>query len=410
MFCTESVEPCSISLLQRCLSARSLVRVTIYSSLNEVPRQVWDQFATKGGLLLNVEALQALEQDADPHSYRYVVFSRNGEEIGIAFFMAIHYQGISIHQLIQRSSPRLSSLLRKLKTGVKPVQGVVLSCGHPVTPFERGYVFRDDVEEDVIADALEQAAGLVRTGLQISQKHPQATLLQGSFHPSALERRGYSRFQSMPRMQITLNPAWENFQEFLESLTSKYRIKAKRADTKSAELQVHQLSVHELMRFIPDMKRLHEDMLIEADFRLQAMQIERLTRLVKRCPDQVKIYGYFLEDHMLGFRVSFLHHCVLHAPLVGFDPSFNRLYSIYPRMLNDYLREAIEARCESLDLGRTAEEIKSTIGAVALPESFLLSHHGLLMRWWIPLIAKLTSYTPPHLHSPFKQVDPTRSE
>lgn len=53
----------------------------------------------------------------------------------------------------------------------------------------------------------------------------------------------------------------------------------------------------------------------------------------------------------------------LDAHFIGIDYSKNKEYAIYPRILNDYVRLGIKLKTKQINLGRTASEIKSTLGA-----------------------------------------------
>lgn len=53
----------------------------------------------------------------------------------------------------------------------------------------------------------------------------------------------------------------------------------------------------------------------------------------------------------------------LDAHFIGIDYSKNKEFGIYTRILNDYVRLGIETKSTQINLGRTASEIKSTLGA-----------------------------------------------
>ena len=53
----------------------------------------------------------------------------------------------------------------------------------------------------------------------------------------------------------------------------------------------------------------------------------------------------------------------LDAHFVGINYEYNREYAVYQRMLYDYIQIAIENRLQQINFGRTASEIKSSVGA-----------------------------------------------
>ncbi|MEZ4686665.1 MAG: GNAT family N-acetyltransferase [Bacteroidia bacterium] len=85
--------------------------------------------------------------------------------------------------------------------------------------------------------------------------------------------------------------------------------------------------------------------------------------LKKALGDAFTVTGYFLKDRLIGFRASLHYEGTTHAYMVGFSREHNREYKLYQRMLYDYVHEGIEVGSRLLDMGRTALEIKSCLGA-----------------------------------------------
>jgi hypothetical protein len=88
---------------------------------------------------------------------------------------------------------------------------------------------------------------------------------------------------------------------------------------------------------------------------------------------EFSLYGYFLNDRLVGFRSSLNATDRLIAHYVGFESGVNAEHKLYQRMLYDYVAEGIEKKLPAIHLGRTALEIKSTVGAER-EDYFLLFH------------------------------------
>ena len=84
--------------------------------------------------------------------------------------------------------------------------------------------------------------------------------------------------------------------------------------------------------------------------------------------------AYFLEDKLVGFLTALVNKNALDAHFIGLDYELNKSHAIYPRILNDYVRLGIEKQVSSINLGRTASEIKTTIGANPLELSCYIKH------------------------------------
>jgi hypothetical protein len=92
------------------------------------------------------------------------------------------------------------------------------------------------------------------------------------------------------------------------------------------------------------------------------------------------------------------------AHIVGLDYEFNRDYGIYQRMLYDYVEIAIERRCSYLVFGRTAAEIKSSVGAFPVDLTVLMRHRKRISN---TLLSLILTYVKP---SVFPQRQPYQAE
>jgi hypothetical protein len=71
--------------------------------------------------------------------------------------------------------------------------------------------------------------------------------------------------------------------------------------------------------------------------------------------------------------------------------------------LYDFVDEAIQAGCTELRLGRTAEEIKSTIGAMPVNMTLYLNHGNILKNALLkPILCQIKPTEYPH-RFPFKK-------
>ena len=92
----------------------------------------------------------------------------------------------------------------------------------------------------------------------------------------------------------------------------------------------------------------------------------------------------------------------LDAHFIGLDYNLNKTHAIYPRILNDYVRLGIEKKVSQINLGRTASEIKTTIGAMPLELSCYIKHKNKLINALIRPLFKRIQIKNFKQHSPFK--------
>ena len=83
------------------------------------------------------------------------------------------------------------------------------------------------------------------------------------------------------------------------------------------------------------------------------------------------MFGYRKDGHWVGFITAIVDDEAVHAMHMGFEPHYAQQSQFYQRSMMDLVRLAMEERKPLLNMGRTATEIKSTMGAVPVENSFV---------------------------------------
>ena len=379
-----------------------------------LPTYFWTQLSKQKSKILDLQYLEALSQSTLPlvlhnqssisstlPSLYYITFYHHTEPVGIAAFSITYYHGASVSELLESTRPKLKKWMHTFGVGINPIEGYVLTCGGASTSGGLGFAFTDQISNQEASSSLMQAAHTLIDSLK-KQIHISAILFQHTdfFIPSQHAR--YTSFQTEPNLTLPLSPRWTHFDDYLNDLKSKYRIKAKRADTKSRDLAQIKLTPLLLKKHHQELRDLYTQTVNRSSFKLHCPEIDVLDLLVQSNPESIQVHGYFLSTHLVGFRMSILDQTQLYAHFVGFNPTLNPDHAIYSRMLNDYIRQAIDLGCSQVHFGRTASEIKSTLGAITQPTQILLHHTHPLTNFCLPFLSKRYAPPSPHLHSPFK--------
>lgn len=415
MSCAEQVSPCRWSAwlsdhggcgTQEPLTSLNHVdsiRLDISHTLTSQDRLAWDKL-TKKTPWLQSAYLSALSVDDTTERHFWVRFFQGEQLIGVSFFTRADFMGPSVQEHLGHEG-FLASLLGWVKTGHDPMTGQVLICGHSSLIGHRAYQFERSINISHQQENLTRAAHQIVK--QLSSRHlVDAILFSGDQHLNEPSMRGYTLCPTEPRMKMTLSPSWLTFEDYLQDLTSKYRVKMKRAYSKSKALTSRRLNPNEVERYHDVLSEFYSQVSTRAKLSFKTIEISALSALMRATPEAIALYAYFLEDELIGFRVSLHSHDQLIAHLVGINYTYNQEHSIYPRILNDYLKEAIELRVKALDFGRTAGEIKSTLGARPQPSSVLLKHQHPILQCALPAISKRlnqrSNITPFKVHHPFR--------
>ena len=105
---------------------------------------------------------------------------------------------------------------------------------------------------------------------------------------------------------------------------------------------------------------------------------------------------------MVGFLSGMINQRNFDSHFVGIDYKYNREYAIYQRILYDYVGIAIEQKLHKINFGRTASEIKSSVGAIAEDLTIYLRHKKNIPNKFLSLLLNNFKPTPFSQKSPFK--------
>ncbi|MBC6996778.1 GNAT family N-acetyltransferase [Neolewinella lacunae] len=198
-------------------------------------------------------------------------------------------------------------------------------------------------------------------------------------HPvsCALEQRGYHALPADPVMGLHIPAHWNNLEDYLLDLSSKYRVRYRRARGKMEGLERRRLSAAEVDRYQDRIYHLYQQTSAGADYNAATLSAAYFPWLATtgspskghRSAALSYFHGYFTASgEMVGFTSGIGNGKVFHAHFLGLEDTYKRSHHLYHNMLYDLLATAIEEGYEELDYGRTALEIKSSVGAT--PERF----------------------------------------
>lgn len=170
-----------------------------------------------------------------------------------------------------------------------------------------------------------------------------------------------------PEMILYIREQWHSFEDYLASLTTKYRVKANSVIRKIEGVDIVALNAAEVLKYGDELIQLYLNIQQKATVQMARVNILYFEKLLTIMPEKFYVKAFFKESKMIAFYCGF-HHAGHHeAHFIGIDYSLNKTLSLYQNILYRFIEEAISQRSSNLYYGRTAMEIKSTTGAKAYP-------------------------------------------
>ncbi len=205
-----------------------------------------------------------------------------------------------------------------------------------------------------------------------------------------------------PFMNLKIQPEWNHFEDYLQAMSSKYRVRTNKVLSTSQAYQTKELKHTEANDWIPQCAQMLGHTLKDKTLAISPKLSTMLHTFVRTMKDKFKVWGYYHDEKLCGFITAIESEHGLYAMHLGLtdDAAEDQLYQ---RMMYDVIAFGIEQKDEFVCLGRTATEIKSTMGATPIENSYVLYAKSKLLRGIINVYAKRFHRVKPYqLRNPFK--------
>ncbi len=368
----------------------------IYLSTAELPAD-WNQVA-QSSIFLQTDYLKALEESRPTNlTISYVGIFQDTELIAAAFI-----QQIDLNQL-ETFGVRDSGLKIIIRDFLfKNYAGKLLIVGNNMLTGQHAIACRPDISQASILSYLKERVckEYPNQHLEIFKDFPTEELnfFSGSSFDKSL------RFTSQPSMFLSLAESWEKEKDYVEALTKKYRDQYKRARKKADGIEKRQLNLTEIIELESRIYELYFHVAKNAPFNTFFLVKNHFSCLKENMGESFRFFAYFEEGKLIGFNTLFQHDELLETYFLGYDPSIQKDKMLYLNMLYDMVGCAIVNGFKHIQFGRTAMEIKSSIGAIPVNMYGLMEHNTPLINRYLDKIFRFlepeVTWTQRH---PFKE-------
>lgn len=223
--------------------------------------------------------------------------------------------------------------------------------------------------------------------------------LQGK---DAIMERGYRIFEVEPDLIFKIDRNWKSFDDYLDGVISKYRVRTKKVLEKSQQLVIKDLDAASIKENEEAIFSLYKNVVDSATFKLAEIGVNYFYDFKQAYPNTFFLRGFYLDKDLVGFICFFSEKDSLRINFVGLNYDYNKAHCIYQRVLYDCIKQGIVMQKESIHFGRTASEIKTSVGAYPVKTYALLKHNNKIPNL---AIKPLTTYLKPEpfeIRNPFK--------
>jgi len=373
---------------------------SLYPSVDLIDPVVFKEVNTDKNVYFSRSFLKAFERSNPQIEFKYITIAdaeKNTVALGLVQVISLSVEGTL-------KNIKVASLIRKLLGLFFCNEHIkILFCGNVFLSGEHGIKTSDHVSKNEIMSQI----GIALDAVAANTKPLHAIFIKDFKEESLKNTRqflkfGYSEINVEPNMIVQLDPKWKTFEDYKNNLKSKYRVKANKADSSSSSLKSRLFTEHDFETYKEELQALYQNTIANANFNAEVLNLNTYTYLRAKFKDNFIVKAYFLEDKLVGFLTALVNKNTLDAHFIGLDYKLNKSHAIYPRILNDYVRLGIEKQVSSINLGRTASEIKTTIGAKPLELSCYIKHKNPFFNSLVKPFFKRIKIKEFKQHSPFK--------
>jgi hypothetical protein len=355
---------------------------------------MWNQLVGHD-VFLQTSYLQALEE-ASPKNLQlfYIGVFRNDILVGVAVTQRIQ---LYLQDMFRQTKVScFKTFVRDLVS--KFLKGNILVIGNLTHTGQHGLFFNTNelslVEFfELINTALKEIKGIIKTK---QNKNIRMFVLKDYFNNDLIHKEKQSlkaaklhEVQMQPNMIFSIKRYWFTIEDYMGCLQKKYRDRYKRARKKLNGIQAVELSLNDVETHATTLHRLYLNVSNNAKFNTFILPENHFYSLKLHLKENFKVFGYYLDDNLVGFYTLILNNKSLETYFLGYDSEHQYTNQLYLNMLYDMLQFGIENRFKTIVYARTAMEIKSSVGAKARPMMVYLKHTNWLMNTLLKQIFKL---------------------
>ncbi|WP_417942331.1 GNAT family N-acetyltransferase [Flavobacterium sp. RS13.1] len=349
----------------------------IYKSTFELPLE-WNSLASEN-IFLTREYLEVLENSCPVNmTCHFIGIFEEKKLVGIVltqFLFAEKLESFGERDKCLKTSVRNFAL--------KNFASHVLFIGNNMLTGQNAFSFAKSVKQSKAIKTLHRAITQLKKNLKASGKKVHITSIKDftakEIEPLQAEFKNNYTFSTQPNMVFEINKNWKTEQDYIDALSKKYRDQYKRARKKADGIVKKKMTLSDIQKYEDVIYDLYFHVAKNAPFNTFFLARNHFSFFKEIMKDDFLLYGYFLNEKLIGFNTLIQNGDTMDTYFLGYDESIQRDKMLYLNMLYDMISYSIKKGFRKIVFGRTALEIKSSIGAKPVKMYGLITHSNTLI-------------------------------
>lgn len=380
------------------------ISFNLYKSIENLSKEIWSKIENQS--IFSTHNFLAFTANTNPSiQHRWIIVNIDNLPVGGLYFQIVNFKGAQLkNYLPEKEKTFLNNTIQNLADCfLDKVDWRLAVLGNIFVTGDKGQYWQTHISNIEKWLLIKKALKYLKN-LELLDAFLITDIYNDNLNGSEiLENKGFRMFGVEPDMIFNILKNWITFDDYLASISSKYRVRAKKVIEKSANLTVIDATVQQVEEHQIALFNLYKNVVDKADFKLAEITQQYLLKCKQSFPNQFVVKIYMLNNQPLGFISYFINHDCLDIHLVGLDYNYNKDNCIYQRILYNCIADGITLNKQTIHFGRTASIIKSTVGAQPTPVYSFLKHNNSISNI---AIKPLTNYLKPE---PFQARNPYKS-
>jgi hypothetical protein len=245
----------------------------------------------------------------------------------------------------------------------------MLTCGNNLISGEYGFLHNKNIDRKDFYNVL---CTLIKTiSSEENLRGKISAVLIKDFYEAVPEIEKNESFKGQsfsvePNLIVDIPKTVNTLEAYLQLFSKKYRNRAKGILKCRTNISSRELPLTEIEKLNGDLFKLYQNIYEKAKFKLLQLPGSYFSEVKKIFSDRFHVKGFYVNDQLVAFSSWFqMPDNSIEAHYIGLNYEMNEQHELYQNILYDFVEMAIDQKCDQINLGRTAAEIKTTIGAKA---------------------------------------------
>ncbi len=334
--------------------------ILVFKSIFDINEDKWNTLVPKTRFFLSYNYLSSLELSNQEMEFRYLVLvDKENRYLGTCYFQIVAFKGEMLYKYVSNAKKLIKLVLEK---SLSFIDSKIIALGNLIFTCESGVYFSKEINDaewkiyiQKMIQKVEEPYSCKTVGVLISEE------LNSDNYPF-YKKSGFEIFEVENKMIYNTSP-FLSFESYQNALSSKYRIRKNKIYKLNEHTEIIAIDYSNFGLYENEIQKLFNNVLDRSKFKLMNLNSNYFKTFLEREPNIFKIEGYLIQNQLVGFISYFEFENDIEVHYLGLDYQKNETYKLYNFILYKMIEKGYDRNKKMVCLSRTAQEIKSTIGA-----------------------------------------------